>query len=223
MGRYDDSDADDTAEFIRANLPLAPAPGAPEVRLHQATPSSGLRRLAEADRNGFGSPYWAYPWAGGVALARYVLDRPETVRGRRVLDLGAGGGVIAIAAALAGAAEVLAADVDRYALAALRLNAEANGVEISAVLADPTLGPPPDVDVVLAGDVFYSPDLAVRVTAFLELCLGAGIEVLIGDPERAFLPLPRLEVLAEYPTLDFGEPKASRVYALSPPSPALPP
>ena len=204
------------AEFIRKYLPLAPAPGVPEVRLRQATPSSGLWRLAEADPDGFGSPYWAYPWAGGLALARYLLDRRETVRGRRVLDLGAGGGVVAIAAALAGAREVIAAEVDPYALAALELNVQANGVLVSTVLGDVTAGPPPAVDLILAGDVFYEEGLAQRVTAFLDRCLGAGLEVLIGDPGRAFLPEERLVVLAEYPTPDFGEIGRGLVFALSP-------
>jgi predicted nicotinamide N-methyase len=227
MRRHDDgggADAEDCAgrtiapaEFIRANLPLAPAPGVPEVRLHQATPSSGLWRLAEADPAGFGSPYWAYPWAGGLALARYILDRRETVRSRRVLDLGAGGGVVAIAASLAGAREVLAADSDRYALAALGLNAEANSVQVSGTLADLTLGPAPEVDLILAGDVFYERGLADRMTGFLGRCLGAGVEVLIGDPSRAFLPSERLAPLAEYPTPDFGVTRRGRVFALLPP------
>jgi predicted nicotinamide N-methyase len=225
MRRHDDdgqSDDDGSArgainpaEFIRANLPLAPAPGVPEVRLHQAAPSSGLWRLAEADPAGFSSPYWAYPWAGGLALARYLLERREIAQGRRALDLGAGGGVVAIAAALAGAQEVLAADIDPYALAALRLNVEANGVNVSGMLADLTKGPAPEIDLILAGDVFYEQGLADRMTTFLDRCLGAGIEVLVGDPGRAFLPGERLEPLAEYPTPDFGEIGRGQVFRLS--------
>src|SRR4051812_37094510 len=106
----------DAIDFIRANLPLAPVPGIPEIHLHKASPSSGLGRLAAQDA-GFGSPYWAYYWAGGLALARYVLDHPEIVAGRRVLDLGAGSGLVAIAAAKAGAGAVIAAEVDPYAVA----------------------------------------------------------------------------------------------------------
>jgi predicted nicotinamide N-methyase len=188
----------DLQQFIRANLPIAPVPAIPEIRLHKAGPASGLRRLAELDEHGFGSPYWAYYWGGGLALARHILDRPETVAGRRVLDLGAGSGIVGIAAA--------------------------NGVTISALLADLTAGPPPSVDVVAVGDLFYERDLAERVTAFLDRCLIAGIDVLIGDPWRAFLPHPRLQLIAEYPVLEFGEAenaatKPSAVFSLMPPTP----
>ena len=211
------------AQFIRANLPLAPVPSVPEIRLHSAIPSSGLWRLAEADETGFTSPYWAYHWGGGLALARHLLDCPDTVAGRRVLDLGAGSGIVGIAAAKAGASAVTAAEVDPCAVVALGLNAEANGVAIAAIEGDPTAGPPPPVDVVLVGDLFYEQDLARRVTAFLDRCLGSGIEVLIGDPWRAFLPRPRLRLLAEYPTPQFGEAgsvamKTSAVFALEPPA-----
>ena len=194
----------DPRQFIRVNLPLAAVPFVPEIRLHTAHPASGLRRLARLDGQGFGSPYWAYPWAGGVALARYLLDRPKTVAGRRVLDLGAGSGIVAIAAAKAGASAVIGADVDRYAQIALGLNAEANGVIVEAVLDDLTAGPPPLVDLIGVGDLFYERGLAQRVTAFLDRCLACGIEVLIGDPYRAFLPLPRLRLLAEYAVADVG-------------------
>jgi predicted nicotinamide N-methyase len=179
-------------------------PGVPEIRLHRAGPSSGLMRLAQADPD-FGSPYWTRPWGGGLALARHVLDRPEVVAGKRVLDLGAGSGLVAIAAALAGAGEVKAADVDPYAVVAMRLNAAANGVMVEAWLGDLTTDEPPDVDLMLVGDLFYDPDLAVRVLAYLERCVAAGIEVLIGDPWRASLPTDRLAVIAEYPVADYGD------------------
>lgn len=213
MRRYDDDTIVDTAEFIRAKLPLAPAPGVPEVRLHLATPSSGLWRLARFDPAGSTSPYWSFPWAGGLALARYILDHPERVVGRRVLDVGSGSGLVAIAAALAGASEVMAAEIDPHGCAAIALNAEANGVGVSIMAEDLTAGPAPDADLILGGDVFYEPALAQRMTAFLDRCLAAGVEALIGDPGRAFLPLPRLRHLAEYATPDFGESKAGRVYA----------
>jgi len=188
----------DPIEFIRANLPLAPVPGIPEIQLHKALPSSGLGRLAAWDELGFGSPYWAYYWAGGLALARYILDHPEIVAGRRVLDLGAGSGLVAIAAAKAGAKQVIAAEVDAYAVAALGLNAAHNKAAVSVEHGDLTADPPPDVDVVLVGDLFYERDLAGRVTAFLDRCLADGQRVLVGDPWRAWLPRARLRLLAQY-------------------------
>lgn len=184
---------------------MTPVPGLGGVRLHRANPSSGLGRLAAGDEDHFGAPYWAYPWAGGLALARHILDRPQTAAGRRVLDLGAGGGVVGIAAARAGAREVIAAETDRYAAAALSLNAAANGVVIPVILDDMTAGSPPAVDLVAVGDLFYERGLALRVTAFLDRCLAAGIEVLVGDPGRAWLPRARLRLLAAYPVSDVGD------------------
>lgn len=197
-----------------------PVPTVPEVRVHKAGPSSGLWRLAEADA-AFGNPYWAYHWGGGLALARHVLDRPKSVAGKRVLDLGAGSGVVGIAAMKAGARSVMAADVDPYAIAATGLNAAANGVKVSTVLGDLTAGAPPDVDVVLVADLFYDAELAKRVTAFLDRCLAAEIDVLVGDPWRAFLPTKRLQLLAEYRGGDFGSSgddalKTNAVFALNP-------
>ncbi|WP_346772417.1 50S ribosomal protein L11 methyltransferase [Chelativorans sp. AA-79] len=172
--------------------------------LHHAGPRSGLSRLAERDED-FGTPYWAYDWGGGLALARHILDNPEIVVGRRVLDLGAGSGIVAIAAMRAGAEEAIAADTDPYAIAAIDLNASANGVAIVPFRGDPTAAPPPAVDLVLVGDLFYDRSLAERVTIFLEQCLASNIEVLIGDPWRAFLPRTRLQLLADYPGPDFGD------------------
>jgi predicted nicotinamide N-methyase len=151
------------------------------------------------------TPYWAYHWGGGLALARHILNHPEQVTGRTILDLGAGSGIVAIAAAKAGAKNVIAADIDRYAIAATGLNAAANGVAVTTFFGDLTFGVPPAVDVVLVGDLFYEGDLAERVTAFLDRCLAAKIEVLVGDPRRAFLPRTRLQFLAEYPGPDFGQ------------------
>lgn len=192
--------------FIRANLPLEPVPGVPEIRLHRAGPRSGLMRLAEADPD-FGSPYWARCWGGGLALARHVLDCPETVAGKRVLDLGAGSGLVAIAAMKAGARAATAVDVDPYATAATRLNAEANAVVVETRRADLTQGAPPtEADLMLVGDLFYEVALAQRVLPFLQRCAAAGVAVLIGDPRRAFLPMERLSIVAEYPVADFGDP-----------------
>ncbi|WP_158817359.1 methyltransferase [Methylocapsa sp. S129] len=187
---------------------LAPALFLPEIRLYAAHPASGLRRLVDPHRaGGDPPPYWAYHWAGGAALARYILDRPATAAGVRVLDLGAGSGVVGIAAAIAGARTVLAADIDRNAIAAIGLNAAANGVTITAVEDDLTAGPPPEMDLIAVGDLFYEQGLATRVTAFLGRCVAAGVRVLIGDPGRAYLPHARLRLLAEYPIPDFGDAK----------------
>lgn len=202
------------AEFIQARLPVLPVPGIPEIVLHKAVPASGLGRLAAQDE-AFGSPYWAYYWLGGLALARFVLDRPETVRGRLVLDLGTGSGLVAIAAMRAEAASALAADVDPYAVTAAGLNAAENSVAIETLHADLTEGPVPKVDLILAGDVFYDPEPAARVMPFLTRCRAAGIEVLVGDPRRAPLPLERLRVLAEYQfaETDSGVLKPTSVFA----------
>lgn len=190
--------------FILENLHVASVPMVPEIRLYTAHSGSGLRRLSGEGRPG-PPPYWAYRWAGGTVLARYFLDHPETVSRRRVLDLGAGSGIVGIAAAKAGASDVIAADTDPFATAASRLNADVNGVSLTAVIDDLTVAPPPAVDVVAVGDLFYERDLATRVTAFLDRCLAAGLKVLVGDPGRAFLPRSRLRLVAEYAVADFGD------------------
>jgi predicted nicotinamide N-methyase len=195
----------DPTAFIRMNLPVSPVPGIPEIELHKASPTSGLWRLARQDKDGFGAPYWAHYWAGGLALARYVLDNPDVVAGKRVLDLGAGSGLVGIAAAKAGAREVVAAEVDRYAVAALKLNMKLNAASISVLHGDLTDGdPPPEVDVVLVGDLFYAADLSERVAAFLDRCSKCGIRTLIGDPWRAHLPTSRLKELARYVVTEGG-------------------
>lgn len=184
--------------FLHANLPVVSVPGVPEIRLHKAVPTSGLNRLARQDAAGFGSPYWAYHWAGGLALARHVLDHPAIVRGKRVVDLGAGGGLIAIAAVKAGAAAVTAAEIDAYARAALRRNAALNQATLAIHAGDLTVASPPPADVMLVGDLFYAPDLAARVAAFLDRCAEAGMTILVGDPWRAPLPSARLREIARY-------------------------
>ena len=197
----------DPVGFILANTRVEPVPTIPEIRLHTAHEATGLWRLGEPNADGSDPPppYWAFPWAGGLALARHILDRPETVAGRRVLDLGAGSGLVAIAAVKAGAATVTAAEIDPYALAAIALNAAANGVAVAIIARDLIAGPPPEVDLVLVGDLFYERALAERVTPFLDRCLAAGIGVLIGDPRRAYLPYARLRLIAEYPVPDVGD------------------
>lgn len=216
----DDNPRFDAATFIKANMRLAPVPALPEILLYTAHPASGLRRLVDPHRGADADddtvepdddtleqqpPYWAYAWAGGAVLARYILNHPQSVAGRRVLDLGAGSGLVGIAAAKAGAGAVIAAEIDRNGVAAIGLNAAANGVEITIVDQDITTGPPPAVNLVLAGDVFYSREVALRVIPFLDRCLEAGIEVLVGDPRRNDLPLSRLRLLAEYQVPDFGD------------------
>lgn len=184
-------------------------PGIPEIRLYAAHKSTGLWRLNAPHDDGPEppAPYWAFAWAGGLALARHILDRPGVVAGRRVLDLGTGSGLVAIAAALAGAREVIATDTDPFAMAALGLNAAANGVGVTGLADLATL---PAVDLVTAGDLFYAADIADASTALLDRCLDAGIEVLVGDPGRAHLPRDRLRLLAEYPVTDFGEARATK-------------
>lgn len=187
-------------DFIRRQLPLRSVPGLPGLVLHMAQPGSGLRRLPGAGA----APYWAWPWAGGLVLARYLRDHSGLVRGRRLLDLGAGSGIVGIVALLAGARSVLAAEIDANAMVALTLNARANGVVLTPLPGDAFSRPVPDVDLVVAGDLYYDAALAPRVTAFLERCCAAGCEVLVGDPGRAHLPLPRLQQLARHGVADFG-------------------
>lgn len=191
----------DSADYIAANLPLMAVPGFPHVRLHLAQPDSRLSRLVGASGR---PPYWAYVWAGGAVLARYLQDHPFEASGKRVLDLGSGCGLVAIAAAKAGAAEVLASDVDPFAGAALRLNAAANGVTVAIVEGDLLAAAPPIVDIILAGDVFYGPKEAQGMAGFLTRCVCAGIRVLVGDPGRADLPTGKLRKIAEYSVADFG-------------------
>jgi predicted nicotinamide N-methyase len=199
----------DVAAFIEANLPVLEVPTVPEIRLHKASPTSGLWRLAHAD-HAFDAPYWAHYWGGGLALARHVLDHGETVAGRRMLDLGCGSGLVGIAAALSGARGVTCIDIDPYAIAATKLNAVINGVAVTTKRGDILDEPTPAADIILVGDLFYDQTLADRVTAFLDRCLAAKIEILVGDPWRATLPRKRLRILAEYPGLDFGDASGSQ-------------
>lgn len=201
------SDDSEIAAFIRANLPVTPVPGVPELRMHKAGPASGVGRLGDA------APYWAYWWAGGLALARYVLDHPAWVAGRRVIDLGAGSGLVGIAAARAGAARVVASEIDTHARIAIACNAALNAVPIADVLGDMTNGPGPDADLLLVGDVFYAPEVAARVTLFLDRCVASGLQVLVGDPWRAPLPVERLTLLARDAVAETGTAKPAGVFA----------
>jgi predicted nicotinamide N-methyase len=189
------------AQFIAANTRLLPVPLVPEIRLHLAAESLAIWRQTEEElgRMNVPPPWWAFAWAGGQALARYVLDNPALVAGRSVLDLGAGSGLAGIAAMQAGAAHVLAADTDPFAQAAIPLNAAVNGVAIAATDRDLLLVPgTPRFDLVLVGDLFYERTLAERVLAFLEAARGAGAAVLVGDPRRSYFPKDRFVPVAEY-------------------------
>jgi predicted nicotinamide N-methyase len=186
----------DPATFVRDHVHLGPVPLVPEIVLHQADDPIGLWELNEGEyRSEQPPPFWAFAWAGGQALARYVLDHPELVRRARVLDLAAGSGLVAIAAARAGAATVRAVEIDPLAIAAIELNADVNGVRVEVELGDILHQDAGDAEVVLAGDVFYSRAMAERVLAFLRRARRAGARVLVGDPERAFLPRAQFTAL----------------------------
>jgi len=143
-------------------------------------------------------PYWAFAWAGGLAIARYLRDRPSVVAGRRVLDLASGSGLCAIAAMAAGASRVTAVDVDPMSAAAIELNARANTCRVTVAVRDLLDQHAPDIDVILAGDCWYETGMAERVTAWLRRARAAGIDVVIGDPRRAYLPVDELVELARY-------------------------
>jgi predicted nicotinamide N-methyase len=189
----------DPDAFIRAHTRLLPVPHAPEIRLHLADEATALWQKTEEALGEIGlpPPFWAFAWAGGQALARFVLARPGLVQGRRVLDFASGSGLVAVAAAKAGAASVEAADIDAFAVAAIALNAAANGVAV-APRGEDLLGRDDGWDTVLAGDICYERDLAGQVIAWLERLAARGATVLIGDPGRSYLPRERLTVLATY-------------------------
>ena len=152
----------------------------------------------ELDEMGVAPPYWAFAWAGGQALARWLIDNPQEVAGKTVLDFATGSGLVGVAAMKAGAASVLCADIDPFCRAATALNAEANGVVLAFTDADLLDGPPPEVDVICAGDVCYESPMTDRVMAWLARAQAAGSRVLIGDPGRTYLPKTGLTFLAEY-------------------------
>jgi len=190
----------DREAFIRENTALQPVPHAPEISLYVADEITPIWKMTEdaLGAMGISPPFWAFAWAGGQALARYVLDQPEIVAGKSVLDFAAGSGLVAIAAMKAGAARAIACDVDPMCAAAIAVNAEANGVSVEAAIADLLDQPPPAVDVILAGDICYERTLTGRVLAWLESARAAGVKVLIGDPGRTYFPKSGLEQLAQY-------------------------
>ncbi len=201
-------------------LRLVEAPLVSEVRLHLAEDAIvWWARLEAQTGHPLTAPYWATAWPGGQAVARYILDHPATVAGRRVLDVASGSGLIAIAAGLAGAAAVTANDIDPYALAAITLNARANGVTVSTCLGDLLDGDGGDAHVVVAGDVFYTHAIAKRMWPFLRRSAARGAYVLVGDPGRGYLPRNRMRTVASYPrpaSDDSTEPYLNRTNVLEP-------
>ena len=184
------------AQFVRATCRLARVPHVAEIQLHLSDDVLGLWQRTEDERGPVQPPpFWAFAWPGGQALARYVLDHADLVADRMVLDLGSGSGLVAIAAAMAGAAAVLASEIDTLAVAAIGLNARADGVPAPAVVGDVLDGDGEGAGVVLAGDVWYSRPLAERVLAFIERARARGASVIVGDIGRAFLPRERFRVL----------------------------
>lgn len=210
----------DIPNFIRENTRVMAASYVPEVKLYLADDAVSLWQLTEEQLGELGlpPPFWAFAWAGGQALARYVLDQPEIVRGKSVLDMASGSGLVAIAAMQAGAASALAADIDRFAGDAAQLNAALNGVTLQTTDAD-LIGADVAHEVILVGDLFYDRDLAPRVFAWLTTLQGQGKTVLIGDPGRTYLPKDKLTQIAAYDVpvtraLEDAELKRAAVWAL---------
>ena len=220
-------DDENRSRFIRANTTLQTPPLVPEIRLHLAGEVMGLWGETEARSAALASgvahlppPYWAFAWPGGQALARYILDHPQDVAGKCVLDFGAGSGLVAIAAAKAGGAPVIAAEIDALALAVIELNAAANGVFVEEIEND-IIGTNGRWDTILAGDMCYERPLAERLTGWLRSLASEGARVLIGDPGRNYFPANGVQRLASYevPTsrdLEDREMRETSVYALLP-------
>lgn len=205
-------------QFILDNTALIAPPHVPEIELHLADEAHDLWRLTEDElqERGLPPPFWAFAWAGGQGLARYLLDNPGVVAGRPVLDFATGSGLVAIAAARCGASPVLASDIDPFCGAAVALNAPANGVAIDFVSAD-LIGDDRGWGVVLAGDVFYEKPLADRLVPWFSALAARGAAVLVGDPGRSYLPKDRLALLADYQVpvsraLEDSEVKRTRVW-----------
>lgn len=211
----------DREAFIRAHTRLLPVPHAPEIALHVAEEATELWQKTEDELAviGLPPPFWAFAWAGGQALARYLLDNPQIVAGRRMLDFASGSGLVAIAAAKAGAGPVDACDIDAFAATAIAINSAANGVVVTP-RCDDLIGRDEGWDVICAGDVCYEREMAERVIAWLDGLSARGATVLIGDPGRSYLPRERLEALATYEVpvtraLEDAEIKRSSVWRLA--------
>jgi predicted nicotinamide N-methyase len=209
--------------FVVRRAHLRAVPGLEEIRLHladEALPLWHAVQLVTEDPDA-ALPYWAFAWGGGLAIGRYLRDHPEAVRGRRVFDLASGSGLCAIAAMTAGASTVTAADIDPFAAAAIAVNARANHCRVTVTERDVLDEPPPDADVIVAGDCFYDAGLAERLLPWLRRAQASGIDVLIGDPGRRYLPTDALVELARYDVrttteLEDLDHKQGRVYAMRP-------
>jgi predicted nicotinamide N-methyase len=208
--------------FVLRHTRVRPVPGLEEVRLHLADDALELWRAVQVETGDPDAPipFWAFAWGGGLAIGRYLREHPDVVAGRRVFDLGSGSGLCAIAAMLAGAAEAVAADIDAMAVTAIGLNARANNGRVTAVQRDALAEPPPDTDVILAADCWYEATLAARMLPWLREANRRGIDVLVGDPGRRYLPIEQLTELATYDVrttteLEDLDHKQARVYALS--------
>jgi predicted nicotinamide N-methyase len=212
----------DPSAFILTNTRLQAVPHTPEIQLWLADEITPIWRMTEDELGELGlpPPFWAFAWAGGQGLARWLLDNPAEVAGKRVLDLAAGSGLVGIAAIRARAASALCADIDPFCAAAVALNAGPNGVTLAFTDADLLDGVPPDVEVICAGDVFYEQPMAGRVFAWLSRAADRGTRVLVGDPLRTYFPKQGFDLLAEYavPTtreLEDDAVKRTRVWTLS--------
>jgi predicted nicotinamide N-methyase len=216
-----DKSPDEIRAFIVANTAPLPVLHCPDIKLHLAHEAVDLWQLTEAEleAKGLPLPFWAFAWAGGQGLARYVLDNPEIVAGKTILDMASGSGLVGIAAKIAGAAHVLCADIDPMSAHAITLNAALNQVEVEFVLTD-LIGKPLDHDVILVGDLFYERDIAAPLLAWLQNLHQGGSLVLIGDPGRTYLPKDGLIALADYQVpvsraLEDADVKRTRVWALN--------
>lgn len=213
---------DDPVAFIKRETRIKPVPHAEEIRLHLADEAMDLWQKTEEElgKLGLPPPFWAFAWAGGQGLARYLLDTPDLVKGKRIVDFACGSGLVGIAAMLAGANTCHAVDVDPFALEATKLNAAVNEVSLTIEMADITQAAVPEADLVICGDVFYDREMAGKVLSFLDRLLDAGMDVLVGDPGRSYLPKDRLEELAVYTVpvvgaLEDNEIKRTGVYRLT--------
>ncbi|HEU0244681.1 MAG TPA: 50S ribosomal protein L11 methyltransferase, partial [Candidatus Limnocylindrales bacterium] len=212
--------------FVQRHTRLRDVDGIPGVRLHLADAVEPVWHAVEEETGADGAPipFWAFAWAGGLALARHLQAHPEEVAGHSVLDFATGSGLVAIVAGQAGAGHVAAVDIDPFAEAAVALNARANHVHVAYATRDLLDGPPPAVDVLLAADTWYEGPLAERVLPWLRAAAEAGTRVLVGDPGRKYLPPPAsvgLVELAAWPvhtttTLEDREVVVARVYVLRP-------